>query len=105
MGTNGRFARLALVVSTLLLGPGLSAAGATVSSGACCLPAGQCQAVTQFDCETLGGTFIGVDTSCVMIECPAAPIGAPLLSLVGVAAAVTALAGLGGYRLMRRRRR
>ena len=87
-----------------LLGPGLLAAHATAAPmGACCLANGQCLSLVAFDCDAQGGDFIGPDTSCVMIECPTATVGAPLLSLFGVVAAVGALAGLGVYRLVIRR--
>ena len=98
----GRIA-FALVVAALLLGGGVPAAQATVSVGACCLANGQCQSVTQFDCDALNGDFIGVDTSCVMIECPSLTVGAPVLSIVGLVAGLGALVGLGLYRLLPRR--
>jgi hypothetical protein len=99
-----RWAVLALVGAIALIGPGVLAANATASPvGACCLPSGQCLSVNQFDCDGQGGDFIGVDTSCVMIECSTVRLGVPLLSIFGVVAAVGALAGLGVYRLVLRR--
>jgi hypothetical protein len=85
----------ALVGAMLLTGAGLSAAHATASPvGACCLPTGQCVAVNEFDCDGQGGNFIGMNTSCVMIECPAASVQAPVLSILGLVAAVGALIGV-----------
>lgn len=104
-GMHGvRNSLLALLGAMALIGPGLSAAGATTSPpGACCLPDGQCQSVTEFDCDGLGGNFAGADTSCAAVEC-AAPLGVPLLSIAGVIAAVGTLAGVGLSRLLRRQR-
>jgi hypothetical protein len=103
-GTN-RYAMPMLVGVLLLIGPGAPTADATVSVGACCLPNGQCLSVTEFDCDGQGGDFIGPSTSCVMIECPSpAAVQAPALSILGIVAAVGALAGLALYRLVLRRR-
>lgn len=95
---------LALVVGALLLASGAPPARATVSVGACCLANGQCLSVTQFDCDAQNGDFIGPDTSCLMIDCPSSAVGAPVLSILGLVAAIGALIGLGLYRLLPRRR-
>jgi hypothetical protein len=57
-----------------------------------------------FSCEQQNGDFIGNQTSCQAIDC-AAPVAAPMLSIVGLVAALGALGGLGVYRLAIARRR
>lgn len=103
IGRMRRGARIGLLGAVALLGAGTGAAHATVSLGACCLPAGQCQSLTQFDCELQSGEFFGLDSSCTMVNCATEPVGAPLLSVFGAVAALGALAGLGAYRLLPRR--
>lgn len=98
-----RAMRLLAVVAVLLLGA--ARADGTVSVGACCLVGGQCQSLTEFDCSEQGGSFAGADTSCAMIECRAPAVGAPALSLLGLVAALGALAALALYRLLPARRR
>jgi hypothetical protein len=99
-----RFAVLTLVGVLLLGGLGVPSAHATASPvGACCLASGQCQSLNQFDCDSQNGDFIGPDTSCLMIDCPAAAAKAPVLSILGLVAAVGALTALGLYRLVGRR--
>lgn len=88
----------------LLVGPGLATAGATASVGACCLAGGQCQSLTEFDCDGQGGSFFGVNTSCTAVNCASLPAAAPALSILGLVAAVGALAALGLHRLVLRRR-
>ncbi len=101
-GMRGAF--VALVGAMLLIGPGLSATRATTTPvGACCLANGQCVSVNEFDCDGQGGNFIGSSTSCVMIECPTLSVGAPVLSIFGLVAAVGALGALALYRLVIRR--
>jgi hypothetical protein len=99
-----RYTALALLGVNLLVGPAAVAAYATTSPvGACCLANGQCLSVNEFDCEGQGGNFIGSSTSCVMIDCPTLSVGAPVLSIFGMVAAVGALAALALYRLVLRR--
>jgi len=99
-----RFAVLTIVGALLLIGFRVPTAYATASPvGACCLANGQCLSVNQFDCDGQGGDFIGPDTSCVMIDCPTAAAKAPVLSILGLVAAVGALTALGLYRLVGRR--
>lgn len=101
-----RSALLIPVGVLLLIGPGVPAAHATTSPvGACCLTNGECLSVNQFDCDGQGGDFIGPSTSCSMIDCPtvAAAVEAPVLSILGLVAAVGALIGLGLYRQVLRR--
>ena len=99
-----RFALLGGLVALLLLGPGLATAGATASVGACCLAQGQCASLSEFDCDGQGGTFFGVNTSCTAINCASLPASAPALSVLGLVAAVGALAALALHRLVLRRR-
>jgi hypothetical protein len=96
---------LILLATVLLVGASVRAASATAGPvGACCLANGQCQSLNQFDCDAANGDFIGPDTSCVMIECPPpAAVGAPVLSILGLVAAVGALVGLALYRFALRR--
>jgi hypothetical protein len=99
-----RWALLAFMGALLLIGSGGSAARATTTPvGACCLASGRCVSVNEFDCDGQGGNFIGSSTSCLMIDCPTLAIGAPVLSILGLVAAVGALAGLALYRLVIRR--
>ena len=81
-----------------------SAARATAPVGACCLATTACVEVVGFQCDQQGGEFIGDGTSCATVRC-AAPLAAPVLSILGSVAAIGALAGLGVYRLLRGRRR
>ena len=92
------------LVALLLVGPGLATAGATASVGACCLSQGQCESLSEFDCDGQGGTFFGVNTSCTAVNCASLPASAPALSILGLVAAVGALAALGLHRLVLRRR-
>lgn len=94
----------ALALATLLAGPLASAVHAAAPVGACCAPSGSCSETTVFQCEDVGGTYIGDDTSCLMIECER-PLAAPALSIFGAVAAVGALAALGMRRLMVGRRK
>jgi hypothetical protein len=82
----------------------LSVARATAPLGACCLTNGACVDLVSFQCDGQGGEFIGGGTSCATVRCDA-PVAAPLLSILGMVAAVGALAGLGVYRLLIGRRR
>ena len=41
-----------------------------VSTGACCLPAGTCNTLTEAQCLAAGGTYQGDDTPCVTDLCP-----------------------------------
>ena len=76
---------------------------AAEATGACCFPGGSCEELLASVCEGQGGEFIGFETSCAAIDC-AAPVGAPMLSLLGLVSAVGALGGLGLWRLVQRRR-
>jgi hypothetical protein len=102
MSVRPRLATLAL--AALLAGPLASAVHAAAPDGACCAPNGSCTETTVFQCEDVGGTYIGDDTSCLMIECER-PLAAPALSIFGAVAAVGALAALGVRRLMVGRRK
>lgn len=42
-------------------------------SGACCLPTGGCMVTSPAQCQTLGGTYGGSDTSCTPNPCPNQP--------------------------------
>lgn len=99
-----RVALLGGLVALLLVGPGLATAGATASVGACCLSQSQCESLSEFDCDGQGGTFFGVNTSCTAVNCASLPASAPALSILGLVAAVGALAALGLHRLVLRRR-
>jgi hypothetical protein len=50
--------------------------GATVETGACCLPSGACGDFSQAYCTAAGGTFQGVATTCATTSCPQPPTGA-----------------------------
>src|SRR4051812_2985472 len=76
---------------------------ANLPLGACCFPNGSCQDLMVTQCDEANAEFIGEGTSCQQIDC-AAPVGAPVLSITGLVAALGALAALGLYRLGSRRR-
>ena len=99
-----RYMALGGLVALLLVGPGLATAGATASVGACCLSQSQCASLSEFDCDGQGGTFFGVNTSCAAVNCASLPASVPTLSILGLVAAVGALAALGLHRLVLRRR-
>lgn len=89
------FWMLAVLAVTLALAP---AAHAGIPTGACCFANGSCQDQTAEQCEARNADFIGEATSCDHVSC-AAPLAAPMLSIVGVVALLGALAGFGVYRL------
>ena len=94
-----------LVLAALVTaGPAVQIAGAALLTGACCSPNGSCQDVISLECDGSGESFIGDGTSCATIDC-AAPVAAPVLSIVGTFAAAGALAAVGIGRLVTRRRR
>jgi hypothetical protein len=72
-------------------------------AGACCLANGACENLIAAQCETLGGDFVGAETSCATTDCTA-PVAAPMLSIFGFVALIGGLGGLGAYRLFLRRR-
>lgn len=94
----------ALALAALLAGPRVSTVHAAAPVGACCAPSGTCSETTAIQCEDVSGTYIGDDTSCLMIECER-PLAAPALSIFGAVAAIGALAALGMRRLMVGRRK
>jgi len=49
--------------------------GCTPEVGACCLPDGTCEILTDFSCDQQNGQFQGANTLCVNVTCPD-PIGA-----------------------------
>jgi hypothetical protein len=96
------FTRLGATLATaavLTVAPLGSIAAANDPTGACCLANGSCEELQGSQCAGAGGTFIGEDTSCLMIDC-AAPVAAPALSILGIVAAVGALTALGIRRLI-----
>ena len=101
VGARLMFAAMAALVATLLLAP---VAQAFAPVGACCLPGGACESLIEITCLEQNGTFVGVDTSCLMVTCQQS-VGVPMLSILGLVAAVGALAGVGIYRLLTRRYR
>jgi hypothetical protein len=106
MAMGRLFTRLGATFATaavLVVAPLGSIALANDPTGACCLASGSCEELQAGQCAGEGGTFIGEDTSCLMIEC-AAPLAAPALSIFGIVAAVGALTALGIRRLIVGRR-
>lgn len=91
---------VALIGTLIFTGVALGEA----ATGACCQPSGACEDLLGSTCESTGGTFIGEGTSCSEISCDAS-FAAPLLSIVGLVAAVGLLGGVGLYRLVFRSRR
>lgn len=59
------------------IGDGLACGPSAICPiGACCLNDGSCTAgLSQTDCQTLGGVFQGIATTCVVVTCPI-PVGA-----------------------------
>ncbi len=45
-----------------------------VSQGACCLPNGNCDFLTQADCQTQGGTYLGDNVQCSVGACNSATV-------------------------------
>ena len=95
---------LLALAALLIAGPAVQIAGAAAPTGACCSPNGSCQEVIAQQCVGPGESFIGDGTSCATIDC-AAPVAAPMLSIIGTIAVVGALAAIGIGRLVTRRRR
>ena len=92
------------VVAVLLALPLLATpARAVAPDGACCLADLSCEDVDEFTCAEQGGQFIGAETSCANVQCRAR-VEAPVLSILGLVGVVGALAGLGIFRLVRKRR-
>ena len=90
----------ALVLLWMLTTGALPVVAAEVT-GACCFPNGSCQDLLESVCDGQSGEFIGFETSCATIDC-AAPVGAPMLSILGLVSAVGALGALGLWRLVKR---
>jgi hypothetical protein len=51
-------------------------ASRVLADGACCLPDGVCDVMSDFECELLEGEFQGDGTSCDPNPCDGAPVGA-----------------------------
>ncbi len=45
-----------------------------VTSGACCLPSGNCDILTQTACQSLGGTYLGDNSSCSIGGCQSSTV-------------------------------
>jgi hypothetical protein len=89
-----------VALAALMSGPALAGVAlAFEPTGACCLAAGGCDDLLGMMCEDQGGTFLGDGTSCRSIACDA-PLAVPMLSIVGLVAAVGGLGGFGLYRLL-----
>jgi hypothetical protein len=97
-----RFTAIGAVAALCVLLSGAPALAAA-PLGACCFPNGTCRDLISVQCDDANAEFIGAGTSCQQIDC-AAPVGAPVLSITGLVAALGALAALGLYRLGSRRR-
>jgi hypothetical protein len=92
------------LAALVIAGPAVQVARAAAPTGACCSPNGSCQEVIAQQCAGPGESFIGTGRPAPSIDC-AAPVAAPVLSIVGTFAAAGALAAVGIGRLVTRRRR
>ena len=81
----------ALAACCCLISVGTAAAQPT--TGACCLPSGQCVLLAQCDCEMQGGGFGGVGSSCVGFNCQVFRFGA-CCTVTGCANTTQALCSL-----------
>jgi len=56
-------------------------AGDVCVIGACCLPDGSCEQLSEFDCETQGGVYQGNEVDCISVDCPQPGMLIPLFYL------------------------
>jgi hypothetical protein len=50
--------------------------GATITTGACCMPDGSCEEIQEVICIGQGGTYAGAHVTCAAANCPQPPTGA-----------------------------